>query len=97
MSGWAKGKARSCQGMAVAENIFALDLVLKYHWQNFIPVYVALFDVAKTFDSVSHRAIKNVIEMMGLPRPMVLYIMDVTGGVRPVFHVTTGCQMISIW
>lgn len=60
-----------------AENIFNLDVILRYHRQHFKPMYIASMDIAKAFDSVSHKTIRDTIEIMGLPDPMIEYIMNV--------------------
>ncbi|CAK9834256.1 Retrovirus-related Pol polyprotein from type-2 retrotransposable element R2DM [Anthophora retusa] len=59
-----------------AKNIFGLDMILKYHRQNFKQLYMASMDIAKAFDSVSHKTINETLNIMGLPKPMVQYIMD---------------------
>lgn len=59
-----------------AENIFCLDMILKYHRQNFKPLYMASIDIAKAFDSVSHKSIRDTLTVMGLPSLMTEYIMD---------------------
>ncbi|CAI5794578.1 Hypothetical predicted protein [Podarcis lilfordi] len=38
---------------------------------------LASLDVAKAFDSVAHRTIKETLQMMGIPNPMTHYISDV--------------------
>lgn len=58
-----------------AENIFDLDLILKYHRQNFKPLYMLSIDIAKAFDSVSHSTIRDTLTVMGIPVPMIEYIM----------------------
>lgn len=37
---------------------------------------MASMDIAKAFDSVSHITIRDTLHIMGLPCPMVSYIMD---------------------
>lgn len=60
-----------------ADNIFLLDLVLRYHHEHHKPLYMASLDIAKAFDSVLHAAVKETMEVISLPAPMVAYIMDV--------------------
>ncbi|CAL7932961.1 unnamed protein product [Xylocopa violacea] len=59
-----------------AEHTFDLDLVLRYHRQNFKPLYMASMDIAKAFDSVSHKTIRDTLSIIGSPSPMTDYIMD---------------------
>ena len=42
--------------------VFLLDLILKYHHTHHKPMFIASVDVAKAFDTVSHRA--NLESMM---------------------------------
>lgn len=58
-----------------AINVFEIDLILKYHRQNFKPLYMMSMDVAKAFDSVSHETVKDTLTAMGVPPPMIEYIM----------------------
>lgn len=60
-----------------SENIFDLDMVLRYHRQNFKPLFIASIDIAKAFDSVSHNTIRDTLTIKGVPNLMVRYIMDV--------------------
>ncbi|KAL0103799.1 hypothetical protein PUN28_017836 [Cardiocondyla obscurior] len=57
-----------------SDNVFLLDLLLRFHSKNHKPLYTASIDIAKAFDSVSHNAIKDTLEMMGIPEPMIAYI-----------------------
>lgn len=57
-----------------AENIFSLDVLLRYHRQNFKPVHLASLDIAKAFDSVSHKTIFASLRAHGVPQSMVAYI-----------------------
>ncbi|CAL7932985.1 unnamed protein product, partial [Xylocopa violacea] len=79
-----------------AENIFDLDMVLRYHRQNFKSLFVASIDIAKAFDSVSHNTIRDTLLMKGIPSPMVQYIMDVYARNDMVFVTSTphGLQLI---
>ncbi|KAK9301897.1 hypothetical protein QLX08_005895 [Tetragonisca angustula] len=52
------------------ENIFHLDLILNYHRQHFKPLYMACMNIAKAFDSVSHKTIEEILNMKGLLLPM---------------------------
>lgn len=58
-----------------AENIFKLDLFLRYHRRKFKPLHLASVDVAKAFDSVSHNTLRDTLISMGVPEPMLEYIM----------------------
>lgn len=60
-----------------SDGVFLLDLLLRHHHKNHKPLFVASLDIAKAFDSVSHKAIKNTLQVMGLPAPMIEYITDV--------------------
>ena len=57
-----------------AENIFNLDLILKYHRQQFKPLYTASMDIAKAFDSVSHITIHETLRVKGVPNEMISYV-----------------------
>lgn len=59
-----------------SEKVFNFDLTLKYHRQQFKPLYMAPIDLAKAFDSVSHKTIKETLQTKGLPELMVSYVMD---------------------
>lgn len=59
-----------------SENVFLLDMVLRYHREKFRPLFMASIDVAKAFDSVTHEAIRSTLEVMGIPSTMVDYIMS---------------------
>lgn len=56
------------------ENTFKFDLLLRYHRQNFKPLYLASIDIAKAFDSVTHQSIMDTLGTMGLPSPMISYV-----------------------
>ena len=60
-----------------SDNVFLLDLILRYHHRHNKPLFVASLDIAKAFDSVSHKTIEGTLEVMGIPPPMKAYIMDV--------------------
>lgn len=59
-----------------SENVFLLDLVLRHHREKHRPLFVASLDIAKAFDSVTHNTIRDTLKTMGLPEPMMSYIMD---------------------
>lgn len=59
------------------DNVFLLDLLLRSHHKQHKPLFLASLDIAKAFDSVSHKAIRETLEIMGVPSPMTEYIMDV--------------------
>lgn len=50
-------------------------MILRFHRQNFKPVYLASLDIAKAFDTVSHKTINDILLTKGLPTPLVDYIM----------------------
>ncbi|KAK2577953.1 hypothetical protein KPH14_000752 [Odynerus spinipes] len=52
-------------------------MILRYHRQNFKPLYLASVDVAKAFDCVTHNAIRDTLKTKGLPAPMIDYIANV--------------------
>lgn len=60
-----------------AENIFDIDLILRYHRQNFKPLYMLSMDIAKAFDSVSHSTVRDTLIANGVPAPMLRHIMHV--------------------
>lgn len=57
-----------------ADNVFLLDLVLRYHHERHRPLHVASVDVAKAFDTVSHDAILETLRSRGCPVPMLEYV-----------------------
>lgn len=59
-----------------SDNIFLLDLILRYHHKHHKPLFVASLDIAKAFDSVSHGTIEETLTVMGIPPPMQSYIID---------------------
>lgn len=63
-----------------SDNIFLLDLLLRYHHKHHKPLFMASLDIAKAFDSVSHKTIEETLQVMGVPEPMVMYIKDVYAG-----------------
>ncbi|CAK9834488.1 Retrovirus-related Pol polyprotein from type-2 retrotransposable element R2DM [Anthophora retusa] len=60
-----------------SENVFLLDLALRYHQLHHKPLYMASIDVAKAFDSVSHKAIIQTLSLSGTPKPLEEYIQKV--------------------
>lgn len=58
-----------------ASNTYLLDLVLRHHRRKLRSVFIAVVDVSKAFDSVSHACIENVLLTKGVPCPLVSYIM----------------------
>ena len=59
-----------------SDNIFLLDLALRYTRRRISPLFMASTDVAKAFDSVSFQALREVMLAKGLPLAMVNYIMS---------------------
>lgn len=59
-----------------SDNIFLLDLILRHHHAKHKPLFMASLDLAKAFDSVTHKTIQETLCLMGLPLPMVEYIMN---------------------
>lgn len=57
-----------------SENIFLMDLVLRYTRQNHQPLFMATLDVAKAFDSVTHETIIDTLQTAGVPNLMIEYI-----------------------
>lgn len=55
------------------ESIFDLDTILRYHRQNFKPLYLASIDVAKAFDSVTHNIIRDTLITKNIPLHLVKY------------------------
>lgn len=61
-------------------DIFLLDMVLRYHRKKFRPMYMAALDVSKAFDSISHPAIKAVLEGVGVLAPAIRYLTAIYQG-----------------
>ena len=59
------------------DNIFLLDLILRYHRANIKGMFLASTDIAKAYDSVSFEALMTVMMAKGLPQHLVKYIMYV--------------------
>lgn len=53
------------------ENVFDLDLVIKYCRQMFKHLYVASIDIAKAFDSISHNNLRDIMIIKSLPTPLL--------------------------
>lgn len=60
-----------------SDNVFLLDMVLRDHHARHKSLFVASLDIAKAFDSVAHSTIRDTLRVMGLPPPLVEYIMSV--------------------
>lgn len=58
------------------DNIFILDMVLRYQYHARKEVFIASTDIAKAFDSVSFEALQTVMVNKGIPAPMIKYIMN---------------------
>lgn len=71
---------RSTDGCA--DNTLLLDTILRYHRKEYKSVYMASIDVSKAFDAITHPAIKNTLETMGVPQPMVRYLSGVYRGCK---------------
>ncbi|CAL7932959.1 unnamed protein product [Xylocopa violacea] len=56
------------------DNIFLLDVILKYHNKMFKDVYMASLDVQRAFDSVSHVAIATTMRTLGCPEEFIEYV-----------------------
>lgn len=59
-----------------AANILELDLILKYHRKHLKPLFMASMDIAKAFDSISHKTLRETLIVMGLPAEMSEYLVD---------------------
>lgn len=68
---------RSMDGCA--DNIFLLDILLRYHRRHYKSLYVASIDVSKAFDAVSHSAIECTLTSLGVPPPMIRYLGKIYG------------------
>jgi len=53
-----------------SDNIFLLDMVLRYHHRSHKPLFMASLDIAKAFDSVSHKTIEETLIVKGVLAPM---------------------------
>lgn len=60
-----------------SDNVFLLDMILRHHHKKHKPLYLASLDLAKAFDSVTHKPILETLCMMGLPKSMLTYIRNV--------------------
>ncbi|KAK9302830.1 hypothetical protein QLX08_005319 [Tetragonisca angustula] len=58
------------------DNVFLLNLILHYHHSCHKPLFVASVDVAKMFDTVSHRAIQT-LRARSCPQPILEYVESV--------------------
>lgn len=56
-----------CATDGCADNVFLLDLVLRYHHERHRPLHLASVDVAKAFDTVSHLSILGTLKSRGCP------------------------------
>lgn len=63
---------RSSDGCS--ENIYLLDLALRYHHRKFKSLFLASIDVSKAFDSLSHKAILDTLQSAGVPSTFVRYV-----------------------
>lgn len=59
-----------------AENIFLTDAILRLNRAAYKSTYMASMDMAKAFDSVTHKAIEDTMVNRGFPIKMVEYIMS---------------------
>jgi len=59
-----------------SDNVFLVDMVLRYHRNKHRSLFMATLDIAKAFDSVTHRTIGETLGSLGLPGPMVKYVMN---------------------
>lgn len=57
-----------------AINISLLDLLLRSQRENFTTAHIAVLDVAKAFDTVSHQAIYDTLQSYGFPGPFIGYL-----------------------
>jgi len=62
-----------------SDNVFLVDMLLRYHRSKHKPLFMASLDIAKAFNSVTHKTICETLDSMGLPRPMVKYVMNIYG------------------
>lgn len=60
-----------------SDNVFLLDMILRYHHKCHKPLFIASLDIAKAFDSVAHKTIQETLQIMGVPIPLVEYVGDV--------------------
>lgn len=71
-------RQRACRPTdGCSDNVFLLDLVLRYHHNKHKLLFITSMDIAKTFDSVTHRTINKTLSSMGLPGLMVKYSMNI--------------------
>lgn len=59
---------------ASSEKVFLMYLALRHARHTFTPMFMASFDVAKAFDSVTHSTIADTFTSIGVPSLMVKYI-----------------------
>lgn len=60
-----------------ADNTTLIDLLLRESHQSYESCYIAVLDVSKAFDSVSHNTIFGTLKSFGLPDGLVEYIQHV--------------------
>jgi len=60
-----------------ANNIFLLDLSLRSHRRKLRSIFVAVLDLAKAFDSLSHASIEAILKSQGVPPFVLSYISSV--------------------
>ena len=70
-----------------ADNMIVLSTVLKDAKEN-LYAHVASLNVAKAFDNVSHHALLDILQMLGLPRSFVEYVGTVYRSSATVLEVS---------
>ena len=60
-----------------SDNIYLLDLALRYHRQKHKQLYLTSIDIAKVYDWITFEALEEVMYAKGFPPPLVDYIMEV--------------------
>ena len=60
-----------------SDNIYLVDLALRYHRQKHKPLYLTSIDIAKAYDSVTFEALEEVMYAKGFPPPLVDYFIEV--------------------
>lgn len=68
-----------------ADNTVLLDMIIKQQYRNFTRSYIAILDVAKAFDSVSHRAIAVILRSYGFPEGFIQYVSNSYNEARTSF------------
>ena len=74
-------------GDGIAENVALIRGITKYCKDECVPLHVAFIDVAKAFDSVSHRSLLASAYRLGLPKQVTKYVERLYTGITTSLKV----------